>query len=241
MASSLRPGSSEGSTSGAVTPECAGDSSRTARPPLTRTVVRPERLPLSFAQQRLWFLEQFHGPGPAFTSPFMWRLHGPLDTGALTAALGDVIGRHESLRTVFAVDGGQPGQHVIPAEQVVIPMMVTPARAGELAGRIDAAAGHVFDVARELPVRAWLFTVSPDEHVLVLACHQIASDGWSMRVLMTDLATAYAARAAGKAPDWPALLAGGAGRAAGRAGVAVRAAAAGRAVAAWRYGAVAAG
>ena len=205
MASSLRPGSSEGSTSGAVTPECAGDSSRTARPPLTRTVVRPERLPLSYAQQRLWFLEQFHGPGPAFTSPFMWRLHGPLDTGALTAALGDVIGRHESLRTVFAVDGGQPGQHVIPAEQVVIPMMVTPARAGELAGRIDAAAGHVFDVARELPVRAWLFTVSPDEHVLVLACHQIASDGWSMRVLMTDLATAYAARAAGKAPDWPDL------------------------------------
>src|SRR5580704_6846340 len=201
MASSLRPGSSEGSTSGAATPESAGNGGRTARPPLTRAAVRPERLPLSYAQQRLWFLEQFHGPGPAFTLPFMWRLHGPVDSGALTAALGDVIGRHESLRTVFAVDGGQPGQHVIPAEQAVIPMTVAPARAG----LIDAAAGHVFDVARELPVRAWLFTVSPDEHVLVLAGHQIATDGWSMRVLMTDLATAYEARAAGKAPDWPDL------------------------------------
>jgi len=201
MASSLRPGSSEGSTSGAATPESAGNGGRTARPPLTRAAVRPERLPLSYAQQRLWFLEQFHGPGPAFTLPFMWRLHGPVDAGALTAALGDVIGRHESLRTVFAVDGGQPGQHVIPAEQVVIPMTVAPARTG----LIDAAAGHVFDVARELPVRAWLFTVSPDEHVLVLACHQIATDGWSMRVLMTDLATAYEARTAGKAPDWPDL------------------------------------
>src|SRR5580692_6753186 len=107
MASSLRPGSSEGSTSGAATPECAGNGGRTARPPLTRAVVRPERLPLSYGQQRLWFLEQ---------------LHGPVDTGALTAALGDVIGRHESLRTVFTVDGGQPGQQVIPAEQVAVPM-----------------------------------------------------------------------------------------------------------------------
>src|SRR5579872_3087333 len=146
MASSLRPGSSEGSTSGAATPESAGNGGRAARPPLTRAAVRSERLPLSYAQQRLWFLEQFHGPGPAFTLPFRWRLHGPVDTGALTAALGDVIGRHESLRTVFAVDGGQPGQNVIPAAQVVIPMTVTSARAGELAGRIDAAAGHVFDV-----------------------------------------------------------------------------------------------
>jgi amino acid adenylation domain-containing protein len=168
-------------------------------------VVRPEPLPLSYAQQRLWFLEQFHGPGLAFNLPFMWRLHGPVDTGALTAALGDVIGRHESLRTVFAVEGGQPCQHVIPAEQVMIPMTVAPAQLGDLAGRIDAAAGHVFDVASELPIRAWLFTVGPDEHVLVLVCHQIAVDGWSMQVLMADLATAYTARREGRTPDWAPL------------------------------------
>src|SRR5580658_1419811 len=205
MASSLRPESSEGSASGAVTPECAGAGGRTARPPLTRAAVRPERLPLSYAQQRLWFLEQFHGPGPAFNVPFRWRLHGPVDTGALAAALGDVIGRHEALRTVFAADGGQPAQHVIPAEEADVPLTVTTTDRAELAGRIDAAAGHVFDLARELPVRAWLFTVDPDEHVLVLVCHQIASDGRSMQVLMTDLATAYAARRDGRAPDWAPL------------------------------------
>ena len=205
MASSLRPESSKGSASGAVTPECAGGGSRTARPPLTRAVVRPERLPLSYAQQRLWFLEQFHGPGPAFNLPFRWRLHGPVDTAALTAALGDVIGRHESLRTVFAVDGGQPGQRIIPAEEADVPLSVTTTDRAELAGRIDAAAGHVFDVASELPVRAWLFTVGPEEHVLVLVCHQIASDGFSMRVLMADLAAAYTARRDGRTPDWAPL------------------------------------
>src|SRR5277367_232551 len=98
MASSLRPGPSEGS---AARPFLA-------RAPLVQVPVRPERVPLSYAQQRVWFLEQFHGPGAVFTVPFAWRLRGPVDTGALTEALGDVIGRHESLRTVFVVDGGQP-------------------------------------------------------------------------------------------------------------------------------------
>src|SRR6202011_5055215 len=106
-------------------------------PPLPPTP-RPERLPLSFAQARLWFLEQFHGPGPAYNLPFAWRLRGRLDAGALTAALGDVVGRHESLRTVFAVAGGQPYQRVIPAGQAMVPVAVTAAAPGELAGLVEA-------------------------------------------------------------------------------------------------------
>ena len=175
-----------------------------ARPPLV-PVPRPERLPLSFAQARLWFLEQLHGPGTAYNLPFAWRLKGELDAGALTAALNDVAGRHESLRTVFTADGGQPYQHIIPAGEAAVPVTITTARSAELAGLIDAAARHEFDLAAELPVRAWLFTVSPEEHVLVLVCHHIASDGWSVQVLMADLGTAYAARRDGRAPDWPDL------------------------------------
>ena len=181
------------------------DEADAARPPLTRVAVRPERLPLSFAQQRLWFLEQFHGPGTAYNLPYAWRLEGGLDADALRAALGDVIGRHESLRTVFAAEDGQPYQRVIPAGEVTVPVTIATVAPGELPGLVEAAARHEFDLAGELPVRVSVFTVSPDEHVLVLLCHHIASDGWSMQVLMADLAAAYGARRDGRAPGWPGL------------------------------------
>ncbi|MGD0065288.1 MAG: amino acid adenylation domain-containing protein [Streptosporangiaceae bacterium] len=179
-----------------------------ARPPLTRAAVRPERLPLSFAQQRLWFLEQFNGPGTAYNLPFAWRLVGYLDSAALTAALGDVAARHESLRTVFGVEGGQPYQHIIPAGQAAVPVTISTAAPAELPALVAAAARHEFDLAAELPIRSWVFTLpeqeqeQEQEHVLVLLCHHIASDGWSMRVLMADLAAAYAARRDGRAPGW---------------------------------------
>ena len=175
-----------------------------ARPALVR-VPRPERVPLSFAQRRLWFLEQFHGPGTAYNLPFAWRLGGELDAGALAAALGDVVTRHESLRTVFGVADGEPYQRVIPAGQARVPVTVTAAAAGELAGLVAAAAAREFDLAAELPIRAWLFTLAEEEHVLVLLLHHIAGDGWSVQVLMADLAAAYAARREGRAPGWPDL------------------------------------
>ncbi|HXL96104.1 MAG TPA: amino acid adenylation domain-containing protein, partial [Streptosporangiaceae bacterium] len=173
-----------------------------ARPPLSRAVTRPQRLPLSFAQQRLWFLEQFHGPGTAYNLPYAWRLDGQLDVAALTAALGDVAARHESLRTVFTVIDGEPYQQVIEAGQAHVPVTVTAARPDEVPGLIDAAARHVFDLATGLPVRAWIFTLPEHQHMLVLATHHIASDGWSMQVLMADLAAAYTARLDGRAPGW---------------------------------------
>jgi nonribosomal peptide synthetase DhbF len=240
-----------------------------ARPPLVR-LPRPERLSLSFAQQRLWFLEQFYGPGTVYNLSTAWRLTGELDAGALRAALGDVVARHESLRTVFAVEGGQPYQDVIGAgqarAQVAAGFTVAPAARNELAGLVAAATGHMFDLAGELPIRAWLFALSQDEHVLVLLCHHTAADGWSLQVLLSDLATAYAARSCGRAgavrrlravaagparrcgrrgPGGAgragAVLAAGAGRATRGACAAVRPAAPGTAVPARRSDGVAAG
>ena len=181
------------------------DGAEAARPPLTRAAARPERLPLSFAQQRLWFLEQFHGPGTAYNLPFAWRLTGQLDTAALTAALGDVVARHESLRTVFATEDGEPYQHIIPAGEATVPVTRTTARSDELEGLIEAAARYEFDLASQLPIRASLFTLAEHEHVLLLLCHHIASDGWSMQALMADLATAYQARRDGRTPGWAPL------------------------------------
>jgi nonribosomal peptide synthetase DhbF len=173
--------------------------------PVLVPVPRPGRLPLSFAQQRLWFQAQLHGPSPAHNIAFAWRLRGRLDTGALAAALGDVAGRHESLRTVFPVTDGQPGQQVLSPAAAAPQITVAAARPAELPGLLAHTARHVFDLARDLPVRCWVYRLTAQEHVLVLVTHHIASDGWSMDVLMRDLASAYTARRAGQPPDWPAL------------------------------------
>ncbi|MEO7259990.1 MAG: amino acid adenylation domain-containing protein [Jatrophihabitantaceae bacterium] len=175
----------------------AGD----APPPLVRAD-RPERLPLSFAQQRLWFLGQLEGPSATYNVPFGWRVRGQLDIDALTAALGDVVGRHESLRTMFPMVDGQPYQQVVPAGQAVPEVTVVRVEEAELASVTGQACRYVFDLADELPVRAWLFVLSADEYVLVLLMHHIASDGWSVGVLLRDLEQAYQARLAGQPPRW---------------------------------------
>ena len=173
--------------------------------PALAPMARPERLPLSFAQQRLWFQAQLHGPSPAHNVAFAWRLRGRLDVGALRAALRDVAGRHESLRTVFPVADGQPYQHVIGAAVAAPEVTVAPARPSDLSDLLAGATRHAFDLASDLPVRTWLFTLGEQEHVLVLVTHHIASDGWSMDVLMRDVARAYDTRRAGRPPRWPAL------------------------------------
>ncbi|WP_231113867.1 condensation domain-containing protein, partial [Mycobacterium avium] len=166
---------------------------------------RPAVVPLSFAQSRLWFLDQLQGPSPMYNMAAALKLQGPLDVSVLRAALADVIARHESLRTVFAVSDGTPHQVVIPAEQADIGWDVvdtagwSPARMKEA---IDAAAGHAFDLSTEIPLRATLFRNSLDEHVLVAVAHHIAADGSSLNPLLRDLTAAYTARCAGRVPDW---------------------------------------
>jgi nonribosomal peptide synthetase DhbF len=182
-------------------PPGTGDGGR----PALAAMPRPDQLPLSSAQQRLWFQAQLHGPNPAHNIAFAWRLRGPLDTGALTAALRDVAGRHESLRTVFPVIEGTPYQRVIDAAVARPTVTVATATPLDLPSLLAQAARHPFDLAGELPMRAWLFTLGEKEHALALVTHHIASDGWSMDVLMRDVTLAYDARRAGLPPQWQAL------------------------------------
>ncbi|MDO0917224.1 amino acid adenylation domain-containing protein [Streptomyces sp. DT2A-34] len=164
---------------------------------------RPDPVPLSSAQARLWFLYRLEGPSPTYNIHTAVRLTGPLDTDALRAALHDVVDRHEALRTVFPDDDGTPYQRVL--TDAAVPFEVVPARSGELDALLSGAAAHSFALDAEIPVRATLYALAPDEHVLLLLVHHIATDGWSAEPLLRDLETAYATRARGGRPTWPPL------------------------------------
>ncbi|MGH3761345.1 non-ribosomal peptide synthetase [Actinophytocola sp.] len=170
-----------------------------------RSGTRPEPLPVSSAQLRIWFLDELHGASPAHNLPIVVRLHGALNRAALEAALADVVTRHESLRTVFAEVAGQPVQHILPAGQARPVFEIRRSSPSGLNGDLAAVAARPFDLAKEIPVRASLFEVAADEHVLVLLLHQIACDGWSTGSLGRDLAEAYDPRRQGAAPDWAPL------------------------------------
>ncbi|WP_306337113.1 non-ribosomal peptide synthetase, partial [Streptomyces sp. KL118A] len=142
-----------------------------------------------------------------YNVPVVLRLSGALNTDALRAALNDVVARHEALRTVFPDVDGQPYQDIRPAAEARPVVDVESVTEAQLAGAVDRAVRHPFDLASELPIRAALFEVedTEDEHVLALVIHHIAGDGWSMGPLSGDLGTAYAARCAGGAPSWAPL------------------------------------
>ncbi|MDX3232393.1 amino acid adenylation domain-containing protein [Streptomyces sp. ME19-01-6] len=176
------------------------------RPKLRRAEVRPDRLPLSFAQRRMWFIHRFEGPSVTYNSPLRVRLRGGLDVGALGLAVRDVVGRHESLRTVVVEDeGGVPFQRVVPLEEVEVRVPVVEAGPEELEGVVAGAVRYAFDLAAEIPLRASVFRCGAREHVLVLLIHHIAVDGESMAPLVRDLSEAYRARVAGRAPGWSEL------------------------------------
>ena len=169
---------------------------------------RPAVVPLSFAQSRLWFLDQLEGPSPIYNMAVALQLSGRLDADALGAALADVVGRHESLRTLFAAPDGIPRQLIVSVEQADFGWQVVDATGWSesyLSQAIDEAARYSFDLAAEIPLRARLFRVAEGEHVLVAVVHHIAADGLSVKPLVGDLGVAYASRCAGQAPDWAPL------------------------------------
>ncbi|WP_419995141.1 condensation domain-containing protein [Streptomyces boninensis] len=179
------------------------DDTAQAPAPALGAISRPEHPPLSFAQEGLWYLALLGGPSPVYNVPVAVRLSGELDPAALEAALGDLVARHEPLRTIYPELRGVPYQKVL-APDAARPVLHTAAcpRAG-LAEAEAAAARHCFDILAAPPLRATLLTVEdePGAYVLMLVLHHIAGDGWSIRPLVRDLAEAYAARLAGRAPQ----------------------------------------
>lgn len=162
---------------------------------------RPDQVPLSFAQRSLWFLNELNG-GSTYNVPYAVRLTGGVDTEALRSAMADVIDRHESLRTVFPESDGEPRQKVLVGDAARLRIPVIESDEGDLGRKIALAASRGFDLQHELPLSARLYELGPREHVLLLVLHHIVCDGLSIAVLLRDLGQAYAARSAGRPPEW---------------------------------------
>ncbi|MBO0675928.1 amino acid adenylation domain-containing protein [Mycolicibacterium sp. S2-37] len=196
----------EAPTVAQLAPHVGGDTG--GLEPLRAVDERPTVVPLSFSQNRLWFLDQLQGPSPTYNMPVALRLHGRLNTEVLGAALTDVVGRHESLRTRFAAPNGIPRQLVIPAEEADFGWGIVDATGwseAELEDAVGAVARHPFDLAAEIPMQARLFRISEDDHVVVAVAHHIAADGLSVGPLVHDLGVAYLCRLAGLEPMWDEL------------------------------------
>ncbi|KAA1244363.1 amino acid adenylation domain-containing protein, partial [Mycobacterium simiae] len=173
-----------------------------------RASARPPVIPLSFAQQRLWFIYKYEGPSATYNIPLTLRLTGQLNPTALAAAINDLIARHETLRTTFTETNGIPQQRIQPANQIDFGWQIIDAAnwsTKRLQKSIEKQAQYFFDLANQIPLQARLFRITNQNHILILVVHHIAADGASLVPLAQDLATAYTNRCAGQQPNWPPL------------------------------------
>ncbi|ELP62018.1 non-ribosomal peptide synthetase [Streptomyces turgidiscabies] len=162
----------------------------------------PDEAPLSSAQRRLWFLDRLEESGAAYHIPLAVRLTGAaLDQDALRLALADLVTRHEILRTVYPDSDGTPRQRLLDPVAARPRLHVDRATEAELPTRLAELAMGAFRLAEEIPLRAHLLVLGPEDHVLLLVLHHIAADGWSLDPLTRDLAAAYRARREHRVPD----------------------------------------
>lgn len=167
-------------------------------------------LPLSFAQQRLWFIDQLEPGSTLYTIRAAVRLSGHLDVGALERTLTEIVRRHESLRTTFTTIAGEPMQVVNDPTPLALPIhdlqqLEPSAREAEAARLVAEDSQRPFDLSRGPLLRASLIRLREREHVVLLAMHHIISDGWSMGVLVREVATLYAVYVEGQSSPLPEL------------------------------------
>jgi amino acid adenylation domain-containing protein/thioester reductase-like protein len=183
----------------------AGTSGPGPLPPPLLPVARDAALPLSYAQERLWFLDRLEPGSTTYHMPIALELAGRLSPAALAAALSGVVRRHEALRTTFVEVAGDPVQLVAPARPLAIPAvdlgsLPEPRRRPTALRLIAAAALRPFDLAAGPLLRPLLVRLGPELHVALLALHHIVADGWSMGILVRELREIYAATLTGRAP-----------------------------------------
>ena len=189
-----------------VAPTVAGLASwldRAAQPGEPGTAIprlsRDEPPGLSFAQQRLWFLDRLEPGSPLYNIPVAVELTGRLDRAALAAALGEVVRRHEALRTTFREAAGEPVQVIAEPAGLTLPLIDLAGCEAVVSRLAQAEARRPFDLGRGPLLRALLLRAGAERHVLLLTMHHIVSDGWSIGVLVREVATLYAAFAGGAA------------------------------------------
>ena len=180
------------------------DAEACSETPAIERVARDGALPLSYAQQRLWFLYQLEGASPSYNLPAALRLTGTLDRAALERAFSEIVRRHESLRTIFTAVDGEAQQIIQSAAGVPLKLtdlrdLPETARAAEAEALLSAEAAQPFDLGRGPLLRIRLLQLQDEEHLLLATVHHIAADGWSVGVLIQELAALYSAYARGEA------------------------------------------
>jgi amino acid adenylation domain-containing protein len=169
-----------------------------------------DHFPLSFAQQRLWFLDQLEPGNPLYNNPAAIRLTGPLDLAAMKQALNEIVGRHEILRTTFTTVGGQPVQVIAPKLILTLPVIdlrTKPEveREDEVMRLATEEARKPFNLSEGPLLRVILMKLTEEEHVVLLTAHHIVSDGWSVGVLIREVAALYQAFTSGAPASLPEL------------------------------------